>query len=473
KWKTEDSTVRGWLINSLDPSLISNFIRFPTAKAIWDLIATTLFDDKDTSQVYDLKRRVTRMKQDGGPIEKYYNGLQGIWREIDFRRPNPMVCAADIEKYNLTIQEDRVYLFLDGLDDHLDNVCADVLQMQPFPTVEQAYARVRREELRQAVMLSNPDSTHAAATTLKGVQTDSRQIPTLQLSKPGDSFDDGRNRTAQKTKITKESGCTKCGNPRHTVERCFQVHGYPEWWKELKARKQAGRGKAAMVTAEPELSLVPQDECPINSTMPCDEGKNGCVFMSSKQRQPCGWIIDSGASLKLAPGKGLLFSKNTHLNIEGYTDADWAGSISDRRSTSGYFTFVGGNLVTWRSKKQKVVALSSAEAKFRGMARAICELLWFRKLMTEIGFAPKSAMSLFCDNKDAIEIAHNPVQHDRTKHVEVDRHFIKEKIDAKEVRFPFVKTEDQLADVLSKAVSSKVFYNSLGKLGIHDIYAPT
>ncbi|GAV58088.1 UBN2_3 domain-containing protein, partial [Cephalotus follicularis] len=89
KWKTEDSTVRGWLINSLDPSLISNFIRFPTAKAIWDSIATTFFDGKDTSQVYDLKRRATRMKQDGGPIEKYYNGLQGIWREIDFRRPNP------------------------------------------------------------------------------------------------------------------------------------------------------------------------------------------------------------------------------------------------------------------------------------------------------------------------------------------------------------------------------------------------
>ncbi|GAV78534.1 hypothetical protein CFOL_v3_22000 [Cephalotus follicularis] len=127
------------------------------------------------------------MKQDGGPIEKYYNGLQGIWREIDFRRPNPMVCVADIEKYNLTIQEDRVYLFLEGLDDRLVNVCADVLQMQPFPTVEQAYARVRREELRQAVMLSNPDSTHVADMTLKGVQTDSRQIPTLQLSKPGDS----------------------------------------------------------------------------------------------------------------------------------------------------------------------------------------------------------------------------------------------------------------------------------------------
>ncbi|GAV74051.1 hypothetical protein CFOL_v3_17533 [Cephalotus follicularis] len=108
-----------------------------------------------------------------------------------------MVCATDIKKYNLTIQEDRVYLFLDGLDDLIDNVCADVLQMQPFPTIEQAYARVRREELRHAVMLSNPDSTHVAAMILKGVQTDSRLIPTLQLSKPGNSFDDGRNRNAQ------------------------------------------------------------------------------------------------------------------------------------------------------------------------------------------------------------------------------------------------------------------------------------
>ncbi|GAV71365.1 hypothetical protein CFOL_v3_14859 [Cephalotus follicularis] len=168
--------------------------------------------------------------------------------------------------------------------------------MEPFPTVEQAYARVCREELRQVVMLSNPNPTHATAMTLKGVQTDSRQIPTLQVSKPRGSFDDGRNRTAQKTKFSTESGCTKCGNPRHTIETCFQVHGYPKWWKELKAWKQVGKGKAAMVTVEPELSLVPQDECLIDPTMPCDEGKNGCVFMSSKQGQPSGWIIDSWAS---------------------------------------------------------------------------------------------------------------------------------------------------------------------------------
>ncbi|KAL5739715.1 hypothetical protein ACOSP7_028607 [Xanthoceras sorbifolium] len=90
--------------------------------------------------------------------------------------------------------------------------------------------------------------------------------------------------------------------------------------------------------------------------------------------------------LKGAPGRGLMFSKNEHLDIEGYTDADWAGNASDRRSTSGYFTFVGGNLVTWRSKKQTVVSQSSAEAEFRGIAQGITELLWLKNLLSDLRF---------------------------------------------------------------------------------------
>ncbi|XP_042495154.1 uncharacterized mitochondrial protein AtMg00810-like [Macadamia integrifolia] len=78
--------------------------------------------------------------------------------------------------------------------------------------------------------------------------------------------------------------------------------------------------------------------------------------------------------LKSSPGKGLLYARNNHLRIEGYSDAEWAGSISDRRSTSSYCTFVGGNLVTWRSKKQPIVARSNAKAEYRAMAHAICEL---------------------------------------------------------------------------------------------------
>ena len=181
------------------------------------------------------------------------------------------------------------------------------------------------------------------------------------------------------------------------------------------------------------------------------------------------WIL---RYLKSSPGKGLMFSKNDHLNVNGYTDVDWAGNITNKKSTSGYFTFVGGNLVTWRSKKQKVVALSSVEAEFQGMVKGICELLWLKKLLAEIGFAPTSEMNLFCDNKAAIDISHNLVQHVRTKHVEVDRNFIKQNLEEKIIRLQFVKSKDQLADILTKVVSTRNFYNSLDKLSIRDIYAP-
>ncbi|CAN6712060.1 unnamed protein product [Malus baccata var. baccata] len=129
--------------------------------------------------------------------------------------------------------------------------------------------------------------------------------------------------------------------------------------------------------------------------------------------------------------------------------------------------------VTWRSKKQKVMARSSVEAEFRGMSHDVCELLWLKNLLRDLGFKPKGAMKLHCNNKAAIEITHNLVQHGRTKHVEIDRHSIKEKLDVGIIMFPFVGSEDQLADVLTKAVSNNVFFNLLDKLGMHDIFAPT
>ncbi|KAL6133476.1 hypothetical protein ACLB2K_065711 [Fragaria x ananassa] len=107
------------------------------------------------------------------------------------------------------------------------------------------------------------------------------------------------------------------------------------------------------------------------------------------------------------------------------------------------------------------------------MAHGVCELLWIRNVLKELGFKLQKPMDLHCDNTAAIEIAHNPVQHDRTKHVELDRHFIKENLDRKIIRFPFVSSEEQLADVLTKGVSHNAYEDSIGKLGMIDIYAPT
>ena len=168
-----------------------------------------------------------------------------------------------------------------------------------------------------------------------------------------------------------------------------------------------------------------------------------------------------------------MFKKHNHLNIGGYTDADWVRSNIDRKSSLGYFTFMGVNLVTWRSKKQKVDTLSSEEVEIRGIVKGFCELIGLKGLLEEIGYPSNYTMNLYCENKSTIKIAHNIVQHDRMKHVEVDDHFIKEKLETKIVQFPFVKSKDQLADMLTKVVSSKGFFNLLDQLGIGDIYAPT
>lgn len=120
-----------------------------------------------------------------------------------------------------------------------------------------------------------------------------------------------------------------------------------------------------------------------------------------------------------------------------------------------------------------MVARSSAEAEYRSMANGVCELLWIRRVLEELKMEIDLPMKLFCDNKAAISIAHNPVQHDRTKHVEVDRHFIKENLDAGIICIPFVGTADQTADILTKGLFRPVFEKMISKLGMFDIYLPT
>jgi len=176
--------------------------------------------------------------------------------------------------------------------------------------------------------------------------------------------------------------------------------------------------------------------------------------------------------LKTSPGKGLFFKKETNRGIEVMSDADWAGSLTDRRSTSGYCSFVWGNLVSWRNKKQSVVARSSAEAEFRALALRICEGMWLKRLLEELQLLVEPPMKLLCDNQAAISISKNPVLHDRTKHVEIDRHFIKEKIEDGIVEIIYTPTRQQTADVLTKAVARTQFDTLLSKLGMIDIHSP-
>ena len=127
------------------------------------------------------------------------------------------------------------------------------------------------------------------------------------------------------------------------------------------------------------------------------------------------------AYLKGSIGQGLLFKKGSEPSIVIYIDSDYAGSLDDSRSTSGYCSFIGGNLVTWRSKKQKEVSLSSAEAELRALKKGVSESMWIKDILQDLCLLPSKGMTLYSDSKSAIAMAKNPVQHERTKHARVAR----------------------------------------------------
>ncbi|KAL9309176.1 putative RNA-directed DNA polymerase [Arabidopsis thaliana] len=173
--------------------------------------------------------------------------------------------------------------------------------------------------------------------------------------------------------------------------------------------------------------------------------------------------------LKGSSGQGIWMGKNSSTEIVGYCDADYAGDRGDRRSTTGYCTFIGGNLATWKTKKQKVVSCSSAESEYRAMRKLTNELTWLKALLKDLGIEQHMPITMHCDNKAAIYIASNSVFHERTKHIEVDCHKVREKI-IEGVTLPcYTRSEDQLADIFTKAASLKVCNFIHGKLGLVDL----
>lgn len=177
--------------------------------------------------------------------------------------------------------------------------------------------------------------------------------------------------------------------------------------------------------------------------------------------------------LKGTIGQGVLFRANTTFSITGWCDSDWGACPLTSRSLTGWIVQFGSSPVSWKTKKQDCVSLSSTEAEFRAMKSMIKELIWIKGLLNELGIDHKEPMLICCDNKSALHLSANPVLHERTKHMGIICWFVQEEITKGVIRTTHVSTHDQLADILTKALGHKEFDAFLLKLGISNLHAPT
>ena len=175
--------------------------------------------------------------------------------------------------------------------------------------------------------------------------------------------------------------------------------------------------------------------------------------------------------LKSSPGFGIFLAANGPLQLKAFSDSDWAGCRDTRRSITGFSIYLGSSLISWRSKKQPTVLKSSSEAEYRALASTTCELQWLTYLLRDFKVPFIEPATLYCDNKSAIQIACNPVFHERTKHIEIDCNIVREKVNQGCIKLLPISSQLQIADVFTKPLPTSLFQGLCSKLGMLNIHS--
>jgi hypothetical protein len=171
--------------------------------------------------------------------------------------------------------------------------------------------------------------------------------------------------------------------------------------------------------------------------------------------------------LVYTPKFGLWYPRGSTFDLIGYSDADWAGCKIDRKSSSGTCQLLGRSLVSWASKKQNSVAISTAKAEYIAAGHCCAQLLWMRQTLRDYGYK-LSKVPLLCDNESAICMADNPVEHSRTKHIDIRYHFLRDHQQRGDIEIAYVNTKEQLADIFTKPLDEKTFCKLRNELNILD-----
>ncbi|CAL2266170.1 unnamed protein product [Prunus armeniaca] len=177
--------------------------------------------------------------------------------------------------------------------------------------------------------------------------------------------------------------------------------------------------------------------------------------------------------IKNSPGQGIFFPAQNDLKLNAFCDSDWATCSTTRRSVTGYCTFIGNSLISRKTRKQNTVSRSLAEEKYRAIAEACCKLKWLRYILKDLNVPHSKPTTLHCDNQSALHIARNPVFQERTKHIELDCHIVRQHLVFGLISTVYTPTKMQLADLFMKPLGKAPFSFLFGKLGVYDIPSPT
>lgn len=172
--------------------------------------------------------------------------------------------------------------------------------------------------------------------------------------------------------------------------------------------------------------------------------------------------------LKGSISYGLRLQADSKLQVQGFADADWASNIDDRKSVSGYCVYFGSNLVSWSSKKQHVVARSSTEAEYRALAHITAKICWLHNLSQELHFNLTCPI-VWSDNTEAAALAANLVLHACVKHIEIDLHFVRNKVSHKSLEVRYIPSHEQVADIFTKPLGTAQFMYLRSKLHIEEL----
>jgi hypothetical protein len=165
-------------------------------------------------------------------------------------------------------------------------------------------------------------------------------------------------------------------------------------------------------------------------------------------------------------GYGLRYATNVDLSLEGYVDADWVGSAIDRKSTSSSCFTRGSAMVSWCSRKQSSVALSTTEAEYIALSVAVREVVWLLKILTDLFDREMDPTIIHCDNQSCVKLSENPVFHDKSKHIEIKYHYIKDMVQRKTVHVQYLSTHEHIADIFTKPLAKTKFEYFREKLGL-------